>query len=134
MDKGRIRAMVNSLLKFVFAISMLFLASCARNILYFDVNDLWDNPRLYNGRVVDLEFYPYDIHGSGYFYIVCMEPCSRDQAMSYNSAIIAHDEDAYRGYMGDRKISSKAVFDGSCFLSGSTCLMDHFTFIFKEIE
>ncbi|WP_260483693.1 hypothetical protein [Sphingomicrobium flavum] len=81
------------------------------------IADLYNHPERWDGRIVKLRFFPYDL-GSGRSVAVCYDRCTLAQAQGSDTVVHALDH-RFAGMKGTKSVTVLVRYDGSCLIDPS---------------
>lgn len=100
------------------------LASCSAGVT--DATNLvLSDPTRHNGKVIEMDVYPFDLAHDPERYVACLERCSLTQAQRVVTRLAAKERGRFDGFTGSERIRVTVRVDAGCYQSGSMCLWDH---------
>lgn len=113
--------------------AVLLAAGCAHdNQTDNPLAPVYRDPLRADGQLFEATIYPYDYAQDPNRYVMCLRPCSLEQASEDLSVIVPLVPGAFDGARGTQAYTVRVVFRAVCFHPNSAC--PHRPFIFQQVE
>ena len=101
------------------------LASCSAGISDDATGAVLADPARHDGKIIEMDVYPFDLAHDPDRYVACLDRCSLTQAQRVVTRLAAKERGRYDGFTGSERVRVTVRVDAGCYQSGSVCLWDH---------
>lgn len=108
------------------------LASCSSGLPVDPTRAILADPARHDGRIIQLDVYPFDLADDPAHYVACLDRCSPTQARRVVTRLAAKDRGRYDGFAGSERVRVTVRIDAGCYRPDSTCLWDHGPLVLVE--
>ena len=106
-------------------VTACLLASCSAGIAVEAMSAVLADPTRHDGKIIEIDIYPFDLANDPERYVACLDRCSLTQAQRVVTRLAAKERGRYDGFTGSEPVRVKVRVDAGCYRSGSVCLWDH---------
>jgi hypothetical protein len=106
-------------------VAACLLASCSAGTSVDATIAVLDDPARHDGKIIELDVYPFDLVHDPERYVACLDHCSLTQAQRVVTRLAAKESGRYDGFTGSERVRVTVRIDAGCYQPGSTCLWDH---------
>ena len=106
-------------------VAACLLASCSLGTPESATMAILSDPASHDGRIIEMDVYPFDLAHDPVRYVACLDPCSLTQAQRVVTRLATSERGRYDGFTGSERVRVTVRIDAGCYQSGSVCLGDH---------
>lgn len=106
-------------------VAACLLGSCSAGIPVDATKAVLSDPARHDGKIIEMDVYPFDLAHDPERYVACLDRCSLTQAQRVVTRLAAKERGRYDGFTGSERVRVTVRVDAGCYQSGSVCLWDH---------